>query len=198
MYPDGMIATLMLASALAAAVHAAETAPASARHEPSGKERFELAVQNWKETRSRRLTEQRALVKAFAEQPQIVLGLRQDWGGHLEWQAMQMSLAKSLKENQEEAVKDGIIDAARRDVHNARLDRVVAERLLLLWGNTVPSRWNSRFEKVAKVLKVPGYPFPVYPSKKEYDAFSSKDFLPVYEKAEKRMKQITLDEAAAK
>lgn len=180
-----------LAAAPAVAPGAADTAKVL-----SGKELFDARAAGWKELRTSRLEEHRAMLKAFADQPQIVSGLQREWRGHLEWQAMQMALVKGLKDNQDEAVKDGVIDEARRDLHNGKLDRLVSERLLFLWGNTAPSKWNSLFEGVAKLRKVPGYPFPVYPSKKEFDSYSSKDFLPVYEKAEKRMKTMSLDEAA--
>ena len=162
----------------------------------SPKELFDSRAAAWKGVRTQKLAEMRSLVKAFESQPHIAQGLQQDWRRHLEWQAMQMGLARKLMENQAEAVKDGLIDEARRDLHNAKLDRMVAERLFFLWGNTVATEWNGRLEGAAKVLKVPGYPFAVSPSQEEFDAHSSKDFLPVYDKEEKRMKTISLDEAA--
>lgn len=185
--------TVLPLRAAAPAGPAAPAAPAS-----KGKELFDESVASWKEVRTRRLLELRALVKALKGQPPIVAGLWEDWARDLDRQSVQLGLARTLKENQDQAAADGVIDAARRDLHKARLDRLLSERLLLQWGNSVPARWNFRLEGVVKTLKVPGYPFPVYPSQKEYDAYSTKDFVPVYEKGEKRMKTVGLEEPAVK
>lgn len=192
----------MLAAALFVAVAAVSAAPppSSPPKAPakaaSGKALFDERAAAWKTVYGRRVAELNAMAKALEGQPAIVEGLRKDWNGDVERQATQLALAQTLVDNQNDAFKDGVIDIARRDLHIKRLARAATERLLLLWGNTVPARWNFRLEGVAKVMKVPGYPFPVYPSQKEYDAFSTKDFVPVYEKAEKRMKTVGLDEPA--
>ena len=176
----------------------AAAAPLAGAAPLEGKALFDARAAAWREVRGIRQKELGAMVAALKSQPAIVAGLLKDWKSDMSNEASQVGLAKTLAENQFEAARDGVVDASRRDVHVARLDRLLSERLFFLWGHTVPARWNFRLEGVAKVLKVPGYPFSLFPTKAEYEAFATKDFVPVYEKSEGRMKSVGLEEPAGR
>lgn len=152
------------------------------------RERYESSVTGWKDSRKavqdildRLRTELRSRPLALQAVDQLVRRWRQK-------QSLQNGLHKKLVENQAEAYSAGVIDRERHDIHVAKLDRLLAERMLILWGHDAPSELNEALKSVADKASLQGYPYAVYPSMETFEKFQLKDFVPIYDKAEKRMK----------
>lgn len=174
--------TLTVLLGLAVGAYGGTAKPAAER------ERYEAGVTGWKESRravqeilSRLPSALRSRPPALQAVDQLVRRWRQN-------QSLQNGLHKKLVENQNEALSAGVIDRERHDIHVAKLDRLLAERMLILWGHDAPSELNEALKSLADGVALQGYPYAVYPSTETFEKFQLKDFVPIYDKAEKRMK----------
>lgn len=167
---------------LAVGAHGGTAKPAAQR------ERYESSVTGWKDSRK---AVQEILNRLRAELQRRPLALQAVDQLVRRWrqkQALQNGLHKKLVENQDEALSAGVIDRARHDIHVAKLDRLLAERMLVLWGHDAPSELNEALKSLADGAALKGFPYAVYPSTETFERFQLKDFVPIYDEAEKRMK----------
>lgn len=178
-----MSGALLLSVWLAASAQGATPAPAL-----SGKALFEARMTAWKDSRKavqeildRLRVSLRDRPLALQSVDQLVTRWRQNQG-------LQRALHKKLVENQGDALADGVINQERHDLHVAKLNRLLEERMLILWGHDAPFELNAALKAESAVTPLKGYPFPVYPKREDWEKFQMKDFVPVYDKAEKQMK----------
>jgi hypothetical protein len=189
-----LILTALLLGVPAAAV--AEALPTSLQAQASvldPQARFNEAAARWRERYDQRMKDKAALLKSLAGTP-AAKDLARHFKGAVEFHQGQLKLYRSLVKNQKEALADGVIARDVYDRHIARLDRMMNERLLNLWGGILPSRWNTVLSKLPKGSRPPGIPVDVYPSESEYRRFQLKDHTPIYEKEKKIMRVIRPDE----
>jgi hypothetical protein len=187
-----VVAAAALLSLLAAAPRptlAAESAkdPAAAL--------FAERADRWRDAYDRRVRDRVVLLKELAKTPKAAEAVQLRFKEAADFHRSQLALLNGLTGNQEQAVKDKVITKAVFENHYARLTRVLDERLLHLWGNVLPTRWNLELAELPKDRRPSGYPFEVYPSEKEYQRYRSKDFTPVYDRATKTMSVVKPEEA---
>lgn len=191
----------MRLSAVAAAALLAllAAAPRTARAESAAKdpaaELFAQRADRWRDAYDQRVRERAVLLKELEKTPKAAEAMQRAFKEAADFHRSQLALLNRLTTNQEQAVKDKVLTKDVFEKHYARLTRVMDERLLHLWGNVLPTRWNQHLSELPKAQRPSGYPFEVYPSEKEYQRYRSKDFTPVYDRATKTMSVVKPEEA---
>jgi len=179
---------------MAAAAQAAIPAPPPASAPPADPQAvFNESALRWRERYDQRTLDRTALLKSLGKAP-AAKAIDRHYQDAVQFHQRQLKLYRSLVKNQKEALKDGVLTREVYERHLARLERMMNERLLYLWGSVLPSRWNAVLQTLPKASRPPGTPFEVYPSEQDYRRCQLKDHTPIYEKEKKQLRVVRPDE----